>query len=417
MTGVISQFAIAQTTVIVLSAPSVNDTYYAPVFDSVIAYNIQFANTINATSTDRVLVVADNATMPYLQTGLPDSVLIEANINDIWIRDFSPLTTTRRVKFDYLPNYLSVSDANWIDNSFRNWFNTTGLTYDDDTPFIMDGGNFVWNRIDKAIVTQRVYSDNPSYTTTQVDSILKNLLNLQEICYLPEETGDITGHSDGMVMFIDTNHVLVNDFSYDSLLRAQVLNALTTGLTGITITEVPYPFDTTLWFGWPSACGLYLNSLVTENYVYMPTYGLPEDTTLFNTLQSNTNKTVIILDASNVCYMGGSVRCLTWVVTGTDADILINLANPTSVPEQDNEQGLLIYPNPSSSTITIAFKTGLTSPQTIKLLDISGKLVDTYEDISGNQFTIDTKDLTAGAYTIQLRNDKGLMITEKLVIK
>jgi agmatine/peptidylarginine deiminase len=86
-------------------------------------------------------------------------------------------------------------------------------------------------------------------------------------------------------------------------------------------------FQEGLWKGWPSACGYYLNSLVTENYIYVPVYGLEEDEYVLELIQSYTSKEVVSINAEDVCFMGGSVRCLTWTTDGTDADNLLEFAD------------------------------------------------------------------------------------------
>ena len=384
-----SLIAQNQKTVIVLSAPSVNDSYYASVFDSIISFDVQFANTVNSIhGTDNVIILTDNATKPYLQAHLPDSILLQANVADIWIRDFSPLVTAKNIKFDFKPNYLSSYDANYIDNSFRNWYQSTGLQYDNNHPLIIDGGNFVWNRKDKAIITERVFTDNPGYTLYQIDSILKNLLNLQEICYLPEESGDLTGHSDGMVMFVDTNKIFVN--TYTEPFRTQVLNAISTYLTNVSVTEVVYPYDTSTWNGWPSACGIYLNCLITENYIYMPVYGLPDDLVMQNLIQTNSGKQVIAIDASSVCYMGGSVRCLTWVVTDSDADTLLHLINnQLSINEvREKNKDFKIYPNLSNTFITAEFKNTKNAKYDLTIIDVYGQVCFSEKNIISDKIVV-----------------------------
>lgn len=47
--------------------------------------------------------------------------------------------------------------------------------------------------------------------------------------------------------------------------------------------------------GRPSACGYYLNSLVTENHIYVPVYDLAEDQLVLDLIQSHTSKKVISL--------------------------------------------------------------------------------------------------------------------------
>jgi agmatine/peptidylarginine deiminase len=412
-----SEFARGQNSVILLSAPSVNEPYYSSVFNQIIAYDIAFANKVNSINgNDRVIILTDAATKPYLQPALPDSVLIVANVADIWIRDFSPVITTQTVKFDYRPSYLSIPDANFIDNSFRTWFLSAGLNYNNDSPLILDGGNFVWNRADKAILTQRVFLDNPTYTQHDIDSMLKFMLDIDKICYLPEEVGDISGHSDGMVMFADTNHLFVNTF--DEPFRTQVLSAISNVFTGINITEVPYPYDTSTWNDWPSACGIYLNSLVTQSAIYMPLYGLADDSLMLDTMQAHTNKQVVCIDASPVCYMGGSVRCLTMVATGSMANTIMLLAgqHPSIIAENAESEGIIVTPNPFSESTTLRFFNPKKEIVFIEIIDICGKreaLFTTHE----NSFLVERNGLAAGVYLLKLTNAEGDCVVRKIVIR
>ena len=145
-------------------------------------------------------------------------------------------------------------------------------------------------------------ADNPQYSESEIDSMLKELLKVTEIAYLPEEEGDITGHSDGMVMWAESDKLLVNE--YQEPFRTQVLTVLKESFTDIDIVEIPYDLQPELWRDWPSACGYYLNSLVTENYIYVPIYGLENDQMVLDLIQSHTSKNVVSIDASNVCFMG-----------------------------------------------------------------------------------------------------------------
>ena len=53
---------------------------------------------------------------------------------------------------------------------------------------------------------------------------------------------------------------------------------------------------------------------------------MSHETAALQIIRDNTYKTVIEVDARNVCQMGGSVRCLTWQLTGANADNLIEAA-------------------------------------------------------------------------------------------
>lgn len=306
---------------IVMVAPSIHEKYYKEVFQEVIDYDVMAVNAMYGK--DDVILLADKATIGYFEGRVPDEVLVTSNVVDIWIRDFGTVNTTTEVKFEYRPQYLSVDESDWIDESYEDWFSARELT-SKKTDLILDGGNLVFNGQDKAITSVRVFADNPQYSQDEIDQMLKELLEVTEIAYLPEEEGDITGHSDGMVMWVEYDRLLVNE--YKEPFRTQVLTELEESLSDIEIIEIPYVFQEGLWKGWPSACGYYLNSLVTENYIYVPVYGLEEDEYVLELIQSYTSKEVVSINAEDVCFMGGSVRCLTWTTDGIDANKLLEFA-------------------------------------------------------------------------------------------
>jgi hypothetical protein len=86
---------------------------------------------------------------------------------------------------------------------------------------VLDGGNVVDNYRDKAIITSRVVTDNTRMSENEVNKQINNknhnqiinahsrALNYSKIAII-EEQGDKTGHSDGMVSFIDDNVIAVH---------------------------------------------------------------------------------------------------------------------------------------------------------------------------------------------------------------
>ncbi|MCP4198526.1 MAG: agmatine deiminase family protein [Proteobacteria bacterium] len=306
---------------IVLSAPSIHDDYYAEVFDDIIAYDITFANSV--AGKDNILILADEDTMPYFQGQVPEDVLLQAEVYDIWIRDFSPLFPANPAKFVYAPNYLEEQISQEIDDSFRAFTQSVGLSYPTND-LVIDGGNFVHNGADKAVFTERVFSDNPGMSSQEIEAALKAALGLSEIAFIPEEAGDTTGHSDGMVMWVSEEKLLVNE--YDEPFRTRVLTALETAFSSVSIVEIPSDYELEIWKDFVSACGIYVNALTTPEYIYMPVFGGERDDEIVSLIADQTDKEIITVNASQVCYMGGSVRCLSWQVWGEDADKLVQLA-------------------------------------------------------------------------------------------
>lgn len=85
------------------------------------------------------------------------------------------------------------------------------MTYVDDVNSIkpvfsdinLDGGNVVMYG-NKAIITDRIFPENPDRPREEL---------LTELSRLPEY--DFTGHADGMMRFVDSNTVLVNNLDQD----------------------------------------------------------------------------------------------------------------------------------------------------------------------------------------------------------
>jgi agmatine/peptidylarginine deiminase len=50
---------------------------------------------------------------------------------------------------------------------------------------------------------------------------------------------------------------------------------------------------------------------------------MTNDQYVVNLIKQNTTKNVITINAKGVCPMGGSIRCLTWQLTGENAKRLI----------------------------------------------------------------------------------------------
>lgn len=314
----------ADPTLIVLSAPSVYNNYYASAFDNIIDYMSDFANQIDA-GTDEVVILVDADTQPYFNGKVSGSMLITANVEDVWIRDFGTVMPSKMVKFDYLPDFQAASTSNWIDNSFENWFAANGLTYSTQSNLILDGGNVVDNGSTRAIVTDRFLHDNPQLTYNQAVAQLKNLLGVNEVAIMPEYPGDATGHADGLVTWVGDNKILLHEMPQPQ--HNQAIQEFQYAFPGVEIVVVPDYYVDESWQGFSSACNIFVNSLVTDDYIYMPTFNTGHDAEMLQLFEANTNKEVVPVAAEGVCMMGGSVRCLSWQVKGANMDKILNLRN------------------------------------------------------------------------------------------
>lgn len=158
---------------------------------------------------DNVVVLADKTTVPYLTGGhpelihdsLPKNVIIESDVQDIWIRDFGTVKQRNPVKFVFQPQYLNKRDSKSIDNSFLQFLNKHCIRADNTGKhsetlhvplydLIVDGGNVVDNGIDKAILTTRVLDDNKN--VSDVKGALQAALGYETVLLITQY-GDVKG--------------------------------------------------------------------------------------------------------------------------------------------------------------------------------------------------------------------------------
>jgi agmatine/peptidylarginine deiminase len=305
---------------IVMSAPSVNDSYYKDFFQALISFDIAMANAI--TGNDQIVILVDKKTKKFFKGKVAEEMLLESNIADIWIRDFGTVFPKNPMKFVYRPDYLKKAVSHEIDTSFNQFAKQVGFEFKQ-SKIVLDGGNFVDNGLNRAILTERIFADNPSFQKKELIEAIKDETGLSEIAVIPVEQGDTTGHSDGMVMWVSRSKLLINKF--DEPFRSKVLSALKLSLPGVDIIEVPRYLSSVISDGFPSAAGIYVNSIVTEKHIYMPTFGKPEDMEMLKLIQSHTSKKVIPIYAEKVADLGGSVRCLSFQLKGEFAKKLIKL--------------------------------------------------------------------------------------------
>lgn len=304
-----------KTSVFFISMPSVKDNYYKPYFTAFIQFVQNFISVIH--EKDSLQVVVDYQTQLKLKNVIPKPYLLSGKIPDIWMRDFSPIQTKAGLfKFRYRPNYLKPSDAKYIEQKYMRWFKSLGLAYQP-VDLFLDGGNFNYNGEDSGLTTSRVFADNQDKTPTAIISLLKETLGLKHLAILPEVPGDTTGHSDGMVKWLNPYKLAVSEF--DHSLAKEVMAAIRNDLKAVEVVPMPYQPSSGYWKGFADATGVYVNAMTTENAIYVPQFGKSADQRAIRIFKQHTTKEVIPVSVGRVGEMGGSVRCLTWQLTGQAA--------------------------------------------------------------------------------------------------
>ena len=185
---------------------------------------------------------------------------------DIWMRDFMPflLDDGRLVSYVYDPDYLKDDKYSHLRTNIQ--------PLSDHINLVLDGGNFVRHK-NKAIMTDKIFKENPTKTKTEIIEIIKQKCALNELVIIPRQPYDMLGHSDGMVRWIDENSVLVNDFSNESKsFNDRLVKALKK--CGLNIKFMRYSEG---FFSKTRDWGAYLNFIKIKDILIVPIYGMDDD--------------------------------------------------------------------------------------------------------------------------------------------
>lgn len=161
------------------------------------------------------------------------------NTKDIWLRDYMPVKTKsgKYVSFRYEPSYLANNPQ--LRTNFKTdiapSFKVDNLVY---TDINLDGGNVVFSPSkEKVIISDRVYSENPSWHKAELTAKLAKLLEANVII-IPSLKSDMTGHADGMVRLVGENTAIVNaplsPYGFEAKVKKSLQNY------GFNVIDFPY---------------------------------------------------------------------------------------------------------------------------------------------------------------------------------
>ena len=231
------------------------------------------------------------------------------NAKDYWCRDFMPLQVNKNkfVQFVFDPTYYKSkkyshfkTDINALNHSF------TGEVFFSD--IVLDGGN-ICSYNGTAILSEKVFRDNPLYSRTKLTGGLSNLLELDKIVFIPTVPYDVTGHADGMVKFINEDTILLNDFS--KVCSSSYINRLHKSLKGFNVMQIINEFHRNKLRD--DATGDYINVIVVKELIFLSCYGYPSDELALRTVQAAyTTHTIIQVKTNDLAAKGGILHCATW---------------------------------------------------------------------------------------------------------
>lgn len=234
---------------------------------------------------------------------------------DIWCRDYMPIQTNsgKLIQFRYDPSYLkgkkewedSRSDVREVcrENGFNPIFSNINL----------DGGNVLLCS-GRAIISDRIFTENPEYTDKE--QLVKELSDLleAEIIIIPAQKSDYTGHADGMVRFIDRDTILGNN-------RSKEYKYWSNGMEKVLKDKKLKYVDVPFFYGYKdskhpeNAIGLYVNYLEVGNLIVLPVFEVEgnRDAEAIETFKRIfPDKTIETINYNEIALEGGVLNCSTW---------------------------------------------------------------------------------------------------------
>lgn len=258
--------------------------------------------------------VADELTSILNKYSIPVRIL--TSTKDIWCRDYMPVQNKNGelIQFNYDPSYLK-GNKEWEDSrsDVREVCTANNIhpLYSD---IVLDGGNVVLLG-DKAILTDRIFSENPKYDRAELIDKLSDLLKAK-IIIIPAYKTDVTGHADGMVRFINETSILGNDRGKDyKYIRDGINKACSEN--GLDYVDIPFfeqKYDKNHEI---NAIGIYVNYLEVANLIVIPQFNVEgnhdqEVLEIFRRIFPD--RIIETIDYNEVALEGGLLNCTTWTI-------------------------------------------------------------------------------------------------------
>lgn len=244
---------------------------------------------------------------------------------DIWIWDYHPIGVvesetghTTYVSFRYQPGYLCPGESQRAKATVNRLVENLDVSN-----IILDGGNLIHNGIGKIAITERALSDN-QLSAAQFKAALSQHFEVPKLLVIPEEPGDITGHVDGSVRFLNPEVVAINQYhqetSQQRAYRLEVAHLLSRDFSIVSIpSEQPLEISGE---GFSSAWGNRINWMRWHEKILFPAFGNQRDAETSEIL-NRYHLTPISLPIGALelyTHFGGSLHCITspyWPVLET----------------------------------------------------------------------------------------------------
>ncbi len=313
-----------------------------------------------ARETVKVYIVCSNATtvQNYLTSGgvaLSNIEYIVASYNSVWVRDYGPQSI-------YLKGTNELAIVDWVYNRPRPAddvipsviANTMGLPIYQMTvnpnKLVATGGNLMYDGFGNGFSSKLIEEENSSLTTSQIDTLAKRYWGVKPYIRMNTLPYDGIHHIDMHMKLLDEETLLVGQYPQGVSDGPQIEANLTYVLNNFQtpygrpykVVRIPMPADE--YGNYPSSYSDYLtytNSVILNNYVLVPTYGLPQDQTALDIYASAMpGYNIIGINSSSTISASGSIHCITHEIAANDP---IFISHPSIREAQYSSTGFPVW--------------------------------------------------------------------------
>ncbi len=242
--------------------------------------------------------------------------------DDVWVRDYGPTTVVQEDgsrAFIWNPYYLAYTSYHKF---CADAAGDLGRFFDLPVyrlPAVVEGGNIITDGKGTIIMFDSVLKNNPDMDLKKLERVMNAYFGCTNLILLPHLKGEVTGHVDMVVKFIDDDTLMViqseRDYPWHSVFEevAQILSrakACTGRNYEILRCRMPeIPKDSPNFWS-------YINSLTVNGSVIVPVFGEKEDSAALELYRkAMPGYKVVGIDFSN--YPVGSVHCQTKEMYGS----------------------------------------------------------------------------------------------------
>ena len=259
--------------------------------------------------------------------------LVKLEYNDTWTRDYGPLSVVKDDRLralDFGFNGWGLKFASDKDNLVNLHIHETGgfteRTYRNERSFVLEGGSVETDGMGTILTTTRCLCSpnrNGGLSKAEVGRQLHDRLGADHILFLDYgalEGDDTDSHIDTLARIAPGNIILftgcrdIDDSQFEELLKMRAQLTMFRNAEGEPYNLIELPLPSPIYDEDGNRLpATYANYLITDNVIFMPTYGQPiNDNLAIQTVKiAFPDHKVIGIDCTTLIKQHGSLHCAT----------------------------------------------------------------------------------------------------------